>query len=63
MAGTTRRMSMPARAAIAKAASVQAAKVIQRIKRMMAASGPYWPSAIIGWWYQENSTLNDQVTR
>ena len=54
---------MPARAAIAKAASVQAAKVIPRRLHMMAASGPYWPSAIIGWWYQENSTLNDQVAR
>ncbi len=61
IAGTTRRMSMPARAPIEKAASVQAANATPRRSNSMGARGGSRvcnPWARNGPKYQENSTLN-----
>jgi DNA-binding NarL/FixJ family response regulator len=52
-------MSMPARAPIAKAASVQAANGTPRTSNSSGVNGVSLPSAKNGWKYQENSTLSD----
>src|SRR6516225_9893627 len=51
-------MSIPARAPIAKAASVQAANATPRRPNTSGSSVIWLPSAKNGWKYQENSTLN-----
>src|SRR5260370_22686753 len=50
-------MSMPARAPIAKAASVQAANATPRRSNTIGPNGICQPSAKNGWKYQENSML------
>jgi hypothetical protein len=57
IAGTTRRMSRPASAPMAKAASVQAANATPRRLNSSGSSGVLLPSAKNGWKYQENSRL------
>src|SRR5580658_11231483 len=58
IAGTTRRMSMPASAPIANAASVQAASATPYRSNTVARYGVSSPLATIGLKYQENRTPN-----
>jgi hypothetical protein len=52
IAGTTRRMSMPATVPIAKAARVQAANAIPLRSNRWASNGVEYPASKSGWLYQ-----------